>query len=70
MRDNFEESVRYILPVCPYSQHKINTRSNTAHISDVTLRGRDRSRTGVEFRWHTKSEYAKLTHDQRTELWE
>ena len=70
MRDNFELAVGFILPVCPYIKHRVNHRQATAQISDATLRGRSHSKSGVEFRWHKKAEYAKLNSDQRKELWE
>ena len=72
MRDDFEAAVTHMLPVCPYSKHRNSSRGNdrTATISDVTLAGKSSSKTGVDFRWHTKPEYAKLTKDQKRELYE
>jgi len=70
MRENFEDAVTFLLPLCPYAKHRLANRNNTVEISDKTLRGRNQSKTGVEFRWYTKEEYSKLTPDQRSELWE
>ena len=68
MRDDFELSVQFLLPVCPYSKNRKNNRTQ-AQISDVTLSAKQQSNTGVDFRWHTKSEYKKLNADQKKELW-
>ena len=69
MRDNFEEAVTFILPVCPYVKHRSNQRQPTAQVPDLQLRGRQHIKSGVDFRWHTKKEYAKLTPEQKKELW-
>ena len=72
MRDDFEAAVAHILPVCPYSKHRSSNRQNerVANISDATLAGKSSSKTGVDLRWHTKKEYAKLNQDQKRELYE
>ena len=71
MRDNFERAVAFMLPVCPYTKHKTNQRrTRHASISDVRLKGKSDSKTGVDLRWHTKEEYSKLTKEQRAELYQ
>lgn len=70
MRSNFERAVAFMLPVCPYAKHsKRNNNNNYAQISDVQLQGKRYSKTGVDLRWHTKAEYAKLNKAQRDELY-
>ena len=69
MRNNFERSVAFLLPVCPYAKYSKGRNTNTAIISDVTLLGKGSSKTGVDFRWHTKAEYAKLTKERKEELY-
>ena len=62
MRDDFEESTKFILPVCPYIKHRSKRGGNPAQISGI-LKGKQDSKTGVDFRWHTEEEYAKLTKE-------
>ena len=69
MREDFEESTKFILPVCPYIKHRSKRGGNSAQISGI-LKGKQDSKTGVDFRWHTKEEYVKLTKEQRTELYQ
>ena len=67
MRTNFELSVAFILPVCPYVKHKSsNCNRPQAQISEVTLQGRENV---VKLRWHTSEEYQKLSKKQRRILW-
>ena len=68
MRGDFEKAVAFMLPVCPYVKHSRRSNPNTAVISDATLQGKGSSKTGVDFRWHTQAEYAKLNRAQRDEL--
>ena len=72
MRDDFEATVSYILPVCPFAKHRSNNPRNgrEAEISDATLLGRQHSKSGVDFRWHSKKEYAKLSKAQKQELYQ
>ena len=67
MRSSFEASIKFLLPVCPYIEYKSNNRN--PNISDFTLKGKSDSKTGVDFRWHTREEYAKLSKEQRSELY-
>ena len=69
MRSNFEAAVSCLLPVCPYSKNKSNTRRNP-QVSDVTLKHGSESKTGVEFRWYTKAEYSALSSAQKQELYQ
>ena len=73
MRNDFESAVPFLLPTCPYTKYKSNQRSRGgrgAEISDIQLKNKGQSKTGVDFRWHTKEEYAKLTKAQRQELYQ
>ena len=71
MRDDFERAVAFILPVCPYTKNKSNQRRNRqAELSDVRLKGKSDSKTGVDLRWHTREEYSKLTKEQKAELYQ
>ena len=71
MRDNFEAAVTYLLPADPYAKSRIGKTSNQrAEISDVTLKGKRHSTTGVDFRWYTPNEYKKLTPEQKQELYQ
>jgi hypothetical protein len=72
MRDNFEQAVTFLLPVCPYAKHRASNgggNQRNAQISDATLKGKQHSKTGVDLRWHTKSEYETLNKEQRVELY-
>lgn len=69
MRDNFEESVKFILPMCPYSKKRSAGPGNKkVTIADATLQGRSGT-SGVDLRWHTDDEYYHLNQDQRDELY-
>lgn len=70
MRNNFEDAVAFLLPVCPYAKHKQSQRGRRAEISDTQLKSKSQSRTGVDFRWHTTEEYRKLSKAQRQELYQ
>ena len=71
MRDYIEAAVAYILPVCPFAKNKsVTSRGLKANISEITLKSKSNSVTGVDLRWHTKKEYAMLTSEQKKELYE
>ena len=71
MRDNFETAVTFMLPVCPYAKHSRNRNNhNNPIISEITLKGKQHSKTGVDFRWHTPDEYHRLSKEQRQELYQ
>ena len=72
MRENFEAAVAFLLPVCPYAKHRASNgagNQRNAQVSDATLKGKHHSKTGVDLRWHSKSEYSTLNKDQRIELY-
>ena len=69
MRDNFEEAVKFMLPMDPYSKKRKAGPGKKVTISDATLQGRSGT-TGVEFRWHTDPEYYGLNTEQRSELFD
>lgn len=69
MRNDFEKAVAHMLPVCPYTKSKgDSSNAQNPRISASSLKNSTESRTGVDFRWYKKSEFAKLTDEQRDEL--
>ena len=71
MRDDFEKSVAFLLPVDPYSKSRARNRQKNPSISEARmLKNQQQSKTGVDFRWHTPAEYRKLNQDQQAELYE
>ena len=71
MHDYFESDATCMLPVDPYSKQKWTNNRSNPHISDTnTLRNKSQSKTGVDLRWHKKSEYQRLNKEQRSELYE
>ena len=71
MRDNFEEAVAFILPSDPYTRSNNRFNRDVARISDTNaLKNSQMSKTGVDLRWHTRSEYAQLSQEQKQELYE
>ena len=69
MRSNFEAAVAFLLPVDPYVKHKKTDRQ--VNIADIqALKNKSDSKTGVDLRWHTPDEYAKLNKDQKSELYQ
>ena len=69
MRSNFEAAVAFLLPVDPLVKHKEKLHK-APQISNVTLKGKAQSRTGVDLRWHTPDEYRTLSREQKNELYE
>ena len=72
MRDSFEDSVAFLLPVDPYSKNRANSnnKSNPQISSASVIKNKQSSTTGVDFRWHKPEEYKKLNAEQRKELYE
>ena len=74
MRNDFESAATFLQQVCPYTKYKTNQRNNRVHgvaeISDLRLKGKGQSKTGVDLRWHTKAEYKRLNKAQRQELYQ
>ena len=68
MRDNFEDSVAFLLPVDPYSKNR-STKQKNPQISDVKLQGKAQSTTGVDLRYYKYDEYIKLNKEQKNELY-
>ena len=60
-----------MLPVCPYAKHCSSNGGGKrgAQVSYATLQGKKHSKTRVDLRWHNKVKYAKLTKEQRSELY-
>ena len=69
MRSNFEAAVAFLLPVDPFVKHKEKLHK-APQISNVTLKGKAQSRTGVDLRWHTPDEYRTLNREQKNKLYE
>ena len=69
MGDDFENTVAFLLPMDPYSKQSNNSNKN-AHITDVNLKGKFKSKTGLHFSWHKKDEYKKLTKEQHSKWYE
>ena len=59
-RNDFELAVAFLLPVDPYDKHRSENNPRKPQISVITLKGRGHSKTGVDIRWYTKSEYTHL----------
>ena len=72
MRDDFEATVTYLLPADPYAKQRGRQNNTRAEISDVSLKGKGfgTSKTGVDFRWYTPTEYSQLTAEQKQELYQ
>ena len=70
MRTDFEKTVAFILPVCPFSKGKSEKEKLTAQVGASILKNASDSKTGVDFRWYKRSEYMKLTPEQKSELYE
>ena len=68
MRDCFETTVSFLLPMYPYSKKRNNSNKN-AHIDDVNFKGKFKSKKGVYFCWYKKDEYKKLTKEKRAKLY-
>ena len=70
-RNDFEEAVKFLLPVDPYIKHRKNNQGRSVHISDTNaLMNQSSSSTGVDFRWYTYDEYKTLSKEQKSELYE
>jgi hypothetical protein len=68
MRQDFEATVAFLLPVDPYQKHK--KQHDKVQIADANaLQNKSHSKTGVDLRWHKPEEYKKLTKEQRIELY-
>ena len=70
-RNDFEEAVKFLLPVDPYIKQRKNNQGRSVHISDTNaLMNQSSSSTGVDFRWYTYDEYKTLSKEQKSELYE
>ena len=71
LMSDFEAAATMILPACPVARRvkqtgKGNDSANIGSLETVLKEGRGAS--GVEFRWHPKAEYVKLSDEQKVEL--
>jgi len=70
MRDNFEDAVACLLPVCPCQKYKCTNSKERQHrnVSEFSAKA-GKGTSGVEYRWYKRPEYEKLSKEQRTELY-
>ena len=66
MRNDFEAAASSLIEVDPYKRSQKST-PRTATVSAIDYSA-GRGETGVDLRWHPKSEFNKLSQDQRDEL--
>ena len=69
LRSNFESSSSHLIEVDPYRRSTARgpqPGGKTANVSGVKFDGRRNS--GVDLRWHTRSEFMSLISEQRDEL--
>ena len=66
---SFDDTVSYLLPVCPVKSTKTrNDKNNTksSNVSSLNLKS-GTGKTGVELRWYPLNDWKKLTDAQRDE---
>ncbi len=71
IRENFEEAASSLIEVDPYkrsSRSSQNSSGRQANISAIDFSGGRGGDSGVDLRWHTPKEYAKLSSDAKDEL--
>lgn len=79
MMENFEEAAAFLMEQCPIAKKRAKDLIGGKRVTIAGVKGNTNisatdgqksgtGRTGVALRFHTKSEYAKLTTEQRTEL--
>ena len=79
MRNDFEQSAAHLLPYDPVAKKHAagSSKRGSAEVSAVSFETTDVAafgtkpgigKSGVHFRYYDKSEYSKLTKEQRTEL--
>ena len=66
MRNDFEKAATYLLPSCPVAKRRKTTGNFNTNFSSAAGIGT----TCVHLRYHTGTEYAKLSTEQRQELYE
>jgi len=72
-RNNFEAAASFLLPHDPVAKKHAATKRPHANISAIdsaSIKSGVGKKTGVELRYHTKSEYRKLSKAERSELHE
>ena len=75
MRNDFEAAATFLLPSCPVAKRRKTGGNFNANISAANANGKTDLKdgigtTGVRLGYHTGKEYAKLTLEQRNELYE
>ena len=74
MKSNFEATAAYIIPNDPVAKRRTTGKRPSAEISAMDIdsqspiKKRHVGETGVEFRYHTRKEYLKLSDEQKGEL--
>ena len=68
--NDWEKAVEHILPCCPVSAKKNKKKggTNPAEVSTAETVKKGVGKTGVELRWHKRSEFKDLTKEQKDEL--
>ncbi len=76
-RVSFEDAETFLLPLCPVASKGSKNNGTNAKISgtEATTSGGagvggaiQKSKTGVELRYHAPNKFAKLSKEQKTEL--
>ena len=75
MRNDFEKAATYLLPSCPVAKRRKTTGNFNANVSSAASLSKTGLKdgigtTGVRLGYHTGIEYAKLSAEQRQELYE
>ena len=68
IRQDFESAAATLIPVDPFVQNKANKKSIPFDISSVSTKPGRGPKTGVDLRWHAKSEFQALSSAQKDEL--
>jgi len=70
MRDDFESAACFLQPTCPVARRGGGkSRNLTADIAALNPKlETGKGSTGVELRWYTRKQFAKLSQDQKEEL--
>ena len=69
-RNDFEAAAAFLLPHDPVAKKRASAKRTHAEVSAIdgsSIRS-GKGKSGVEFRYHTKQEYKKLSTEQRNEL--
>ena len=75
MRNDFEKAATYLRPLCPVAKRRKTTGNVNANVSSAAGLSKTGLKdgigtTGVQLGYYTGTEYAKLSTEQRQELYE